>query len=164
MARNEDPKGTREKQPANVTHGSLRYVRSQRHLMGLDRTGARGGRDDVHAIEQETWQGRADEMRAMHAPVGDVGDVGDGGDGGDVGRSDERVREAVHELLTVDDFVDASAITIEVSEGVVALSGTVATRDQRVAAEDTAWGVEGVVDVINQLRVIPREVQAPFER
>jgi hypothetical protein len=179
MARHDD----NDTPPANVTHGALRYVRSQRHLNGQDRTAARGGRDDVAPFEQETWRGRDQRMREMHSGSGTPNAVSgntseasgntseaSGATAEQTGRGskrsfdDQRVREEVCELLTVHDYVDASEIEVDVKEGVVTLTGTVASRAQRRAAEDALFSVEGVVDVINQLRVLPREVSAPFER
>ena len=52
--------------PSQVMHGALRYIRSQAHLLRLERKGARGGRDDVGPFENELWRGRADRMRQMH--------------------------------------------------------------------------------------------------
>jgi hypothetical protein len=166
MARHDDDNTP----PANVTHGALRYVRSQRHLVGSDSTGARGGRDDVGAFEQETWRGRDQRMREMHSGSA----AGRGGSGGGAmehrgrrpkrSRDDVRVREDVCEVLTVHDRVDASEIEVDVKEGVVTLTGTVSSRAERRDAEDALFDVAGVVDVINQLRVLPREIAAPFER
>jgi hypothetical protein len=164
--------------PANVTHGALRYVRSQRHLTGSDRTGARGGRDDVSAFEQDTWRGRDQRMREMHSGGGSPSGATAEGDeraqpqGGSRPprqtptrkRDDVRLREDVCEVLTVHDRVDASEIEVDVKDGVVTLSGTVSSRGERREAEDALFDVPGVVDVINQLRVLPREVSAPFER
>lgn len=158
--------------PANVTHGALRYMRSQRHLHGRDRTGARAGRDDVGSIEQDTWRGRDQEVRRMHATPSASGS----------GRTTERdaaaetviepkrsqadrqVREDVCETLTVHNVVDATAIEVDVKEGIVTLSGTVCSREERRLAQDAVYDVPGVLDVVNNLRVVPRDVVAPFER
>jgi osmotically-inducible protein OsmY len=68
-------------------------------------------------------------------------------------RSDERIREEVSDTLTADPRVDASEITVNVEGGVVTLTGTVSSRDQKRRAEDCAEGVSGVSDVTNNLRV-----------
>ena len=46
----------------------------------------------------------------------------------------------------------ASEITIAVKQGVVTLSGSVTSRDQKRRAEDVAERISGVKDVSNQLR------------
>jgi hypothetical protein len=71
----------------------------------------------------------------------------------DYRRSDDRVREEVCDCMTDDPMLDASEITVQVSEGVVTLSGTVMSRDQKRRAEDVAERISGVTDVANQLRV-----------
>jgi osmotically-inducible protein OsmY len=59
----------------------------------------------------------------------------------------------VSDTLTADPRVDASEITVNVEGGVVTLTGTVSSRDQKRRAEDCAEGVSGVSDVTNNLRV-----------
>jgi hypothetical protein len=68
-------------------------------------------------------------------------------------RSDERIRENVCELFTVNGDLDPSEVEVSVREGEVILSGTVATRAQKRLAEDIADAVLGVVEVHNHLRV-----------
>jgi hypothetical protein len=79
----------------------------------------------------------------------------------DYRRSDDRVREEICDCMTDDPMLDASDITVQVSEGVVTLSGTVSSRDQKRRAEDVAERVSGVKDVTNQLRV-SREANGHF--
>jgi len=67
-------------------------------------------------------------------------------------RSDERIREDVCDRLSVDDEVDASDITVNVSGGEVRLEGTVLDRHSKHRAEDLAEAVSGVRDVNNNLR------------
>ncbi len=68
-------------------------------------------------------------------------------------RSDERIREAVCEVLADDEHIDASQIHVEVKDGEVTLSGTVDDRRTRREAEDCVIRVSGVRDVLVQLRV-----------
>jgi hyperosmotically inducible periplasmic protein len=56
------------------------------------------------------------------------------------------------ELATADDLRD-STINVDVDNGVVTLSGTVANATQKTRAETVAKGVEGVTSVKNQLKV-----------
>ncbi|HEX9160933.1 MAG TPA: BON domain-containing protein [Thermoanaerobaculia bacterium] len=71
-------------------------------------------------------------------------------------RSDERIREDVCELLSLDDFVDATEIEVNVSSATVTLTGTVQDRREKRRAEDIVESVTGVKDVQNQIRV-PRD-------
>lgn len=71
-------------------------------------------------------------------------------------RSDDRIREEVCDRLTDDRMLDASEITVEVKDGDVTLSGTVASRDDKRRAEDLAERCSGVNDVTNQLRTRPQ--------
>lgn len=71
----------------------------------------------------------------------------------DYRRSDDRVREEICDCMTDDPLLDASEITVQVSEGVVTLSGSVTSREQKRRAEDVAERISGVKDVANQLRV-----------
>jgi osmotically-inducible protein OsmY len=68
-------------------------------------------------------------------------------------RSDERVREAVCELLTDATDVDATDIDVQVESGVVLLSGRIDSRHAKRRAEDVAAEAGGVHDVINRLTV-----------
>jgi len=67
-------------------------------------------------------------------------------------RPDARIEDEVVQRLADADWVDASDVEVEVSDGVVTLAGEVETRDERRAAEDVTAEVAGVVDVINRLR------------
>lgn len=69
-------------------------------------------------------------------------------------RTDARIIEDVCERLTDDDDVDASAISVEVSDGVATLTGTVPDRRMKHRAEDLAESCAGVSDVENRLRVV----------
>src|SRR5690606_30482013 len=68
-------------------------------------------------------------------------------------RSDERIREDLNERLTEADDLDASDITVEVSNGVATLGGMVPQRWMKHRAEDLADGCTGVRDVRNPVRV-----------
>jgi len=63
-------------------------------------------------------------------------------------------REAV-DALTRDLRVDATRITVRVVNGVVTLQGTVDSYPSRAAAEAATREVSGVVEVINQLAIVP---------
>lgn len=68
-------------------------------------------------------------------------------------RSDERIREEVCEALSADPRIDATEIEVEVSEGIVTLSGTVEERRAKRFAEDVVEACSGVKDVKNDIRI-----------
>lgn len=68
-------------------------------------------------------------------------------------RTDERIREDLSDRLMDDPLVDASEITVHVSQGEITLEGSVETRRQKHRADDIAEQVRGVIDVHNRLRV-----------
>lgn len=68
-------------------------------------------------------------------------------------RSDERIGEDIHERLTDDPMLDAGAITVEVNEGQVTLSGQVEQRWLKHHAEDLVDACSGVRGIRNDLRV-----------
>jgi hypothetical protein len=68
-------------------------------------------------------------------------------------RSDDRIREEICDCMTEDPMLDASEIEVDVKQGEVMLSGSVASREQKRRAEDVAERISGVRDVTNQLRV-----------
>jgi osmotically-inducible protein OsmY len=71
--------------------------------------------------------------------------------------TDVEIAQAVRDQLIWDNQVDASDITVEVRDGRVTLSGTVATYSAKLAAEGDALMIEGVVSVDNELTVEPVE-------
>jgi hypothetical protein len=66
-------------------------------------------------------------------------------------RSDERLREIACDALTEDDLIDASGISVEVTDCEITLTGTVEDRAQKRAAEECVERIPGVRDVHNQL-------------
>jgi|KBSSwiStaDraftv2_1062776.scaffolds.fasta_scaffold08979_3 osmotically-inducible protein OsmY len=68
-------------------------------------------------------------------------------------RSEERIKEDVSECLENDGYLDASEIEVKVQNGIVTLSGSVDSREDKRRAEQLAEDCPGVKDVTNQLRV-----------
>lgn len=68
-------------------------------------------------------------------------------------RSDARIEEDINDKLTYDSYIDASDITVSVSNAEVTLTGTVPNRYTKRQAEDIAESVSGVTNVENRLRV-----------
>lgn len=69
-------------------------------------------------------------------------------------RSDERLVEEVCERLMDDWRVDASGISVNVSDAEVTLTGTVSSRDEKRRAGECAEDVAGVRNVFNQIRLV----------
>jgi len=68
-------------------------------------------------------------------------------------RPDEELKSDVEDALFYDTWVDAEAITVEVSGGVVTLRGELPDYDEVRYATDDAWDVDGVRGVRSELRV-----------
>lgn len=68
-------------------------------------------------------------------------------------RSDERIREDTNDRLWASGRLDANGIDVSVEGGVVSLNGLTDSRWAKRKAEDLAWTVPGVVDVINNLHL-----------
>jgi osmotically-inducible protein OsmY len=68
-------------------------------------------------------------------------------------RSDERISDDAHQRLTDDPWLDASSISLSVSEGEVTLSGTVENREAKHRAERLIEDLSGVTHVQNNLRL-----------
>jgi osmotically-inducible protein OsmY len=101
------------------------------------------------AREQEWNRSRSNDDSGLHARNAG-GFFGRGPKG--YTRSDDRIREDVCDRLSYDDEVDASDITVTVSNGEVTLEGSVPDRHSKHRAEDIADAVNGVKDVHNRLK------------
>ena len=79
-------------------------------------------------------------------------------------RNDERLKKDVVDQLFWDNRVDSSDVKVEVSDGVVTLSGTLPSLTMCMAAVEDAEDVAGVCRVANNLQVeIPEMLQAPSD-
>jgi len=70
-----------------------------------------------------------------------------------VKKSDTQIHHDVLEELTWDSRVDEKEVGVQVAGGVVTLSGTVTNWAKRVAAQEAAHRVIGVLDVANDITV-----------
>lgn len=68
-------------------------------------------------------------------------------------RSDERIREDLCERLAHDDRLEVQDVEVQVSAGVVTLTGAVRDRRQKYCVEDIADDIFGVREVNNRIRV-----------
>lgn len=122
--------------------------------------GSEYGRDDHRrwwdktTDEVQSWFGHDDDARRRRADEG--GSYRGRGPEG-YRRSDERIREDVHDKLTDDCLLDASRIAVAVEKGEVTLSGSVVHRRDKRRAEDLVDVLSGVRHVQNNIRVHGRD-------
>jgi hypothetical protein len=74
-------------------------------------------------------------------------------------RSDDRIREDLYERIMHHDYIDASEVTVNVSQGMVTLEGSVPERHMKHDIENIVDGCPGVKDIDNRLRVARHEWQ-----
>jgi osmotically-inducible protein OsmY len=68
-------------------------------------------------------------------------------------KTDTQIHHDVIEELKWDSRVDETEVGVQVAAGVVTLTGTVTSWAKRVAAQEAARRVIGVLDVANDLKV-----------
>jgi osmotically-inducible protein OsmY len=68
-------------------------------------------------------------------------------------KSDEHIHQEVLRELRWDSRLDETDVDVEVDQGVVTLTGTVASYAEKLAAQAAAHRVPGVLDVANDIRV-----------
>lgn len=73
--------------------------------------------------------------------------------------TDDEVEDALRIALEKDGLVDASGITVFAKNWVVTLNGSVGSDAEKNAAEEDAWYIWGVNDVVNNLVVRPAGAQ-----
>lgn len=71
--------------------------------------------------------------------------------------SDREVKSLVVERLKVNPHTKDHDLRVDVKQGVVVLGGQVPSWLAKRAAGDDAWDTAGVVDVSNQLEIVPSE-------
>jgi osmotically-inducible protein OsmY len=68
-------------------------------------------------------------------------------------KTDSQIQRDVLQELTWDPRVEETDVGVEVDQGVVTLTGTVGSYAKRLAAQEAAHRVQGVLDVANDVRV-----------
>lgn len=79
-------------------------------------------------------------------------------------RDDASIRDDLHVVLTAHDEIDASDVEVLVDRGEVLLRGRVRRRATKRLIEDIAYGIGGVRDVTNLLRIGPHAAPTPPEQ
>ena len=72
-------------------------------------------------------------------------------------RTSEQIRQDILNHLAWDSRVDERRVMVEVTEGIVTLSGVVSSHMQRSAAEMDVRSIPGVVKVMNRLKILKLE-------
>jgi osmotically-inducible protein OsmY len=70
-------------------------------------------------------------------------------------RTDSQIHQKVLDELRWDTRVDETDVGVEVDNGVVTLSGSVTDYIKKIAAQEAAHRVDGVLDVVNHVEVCP---------
>jgi osmotically-inducible protein OsmY len=70
-------------------------------------------------------------------------------------RTDKDLKQRILNELKWDSRVDWASVNVQVTEGVVTLTGAVTSYAQKVAAQNAAHRVAGVLDVANDIEVKP---------
>jgi len=71
-----------------------------------------------------------------------------------IAKTDHEIHQAVLQELTWDTRVDETDVGVEVDSGVVTLTGTVSSYAKKLAAQEAAHRVLGVLDVANDVQVL----------
>lgn len=79
-------------------------------------------------------------------------------------RADDELRQEVEDTLFYDTWVDADAITVQVQDGVVTLTGVLPSFEELRYAVDDAWDVDGVRGVRSELQVTRAVAARPGAR
>jgi osmotically-inducible protein OsmY len=111
----------------------------------LDRPVATAGREP--AVDTE-------RARETGAAIGET--VAVGADRAQRAVTNAALTSKIKAKMALDDSIDAAAIDVDTVEGTVTLTGTVGTEAQRTRALQLARETEGVVSVIDRLRVAGR--------
>ena len=140
----ETPWGTRELPPAWGWGPFERSTRGRRLRNGTFGRGASYGYDGESVVMRPGPEEDPEmPLAAEHSECGPRGYC----------RSDARIFEDVCEQMTEHPLLDCSNIEVAVESGEVVLDGTVRDPHLKYLAEDIAYGVRGVQEVLNQIRV-----------
>ncbi|MGV9103489.1 MAG: BON domain-containing protein [Candidatus Thorarchaeota archaeon] len=71
--------------------------------------------------------------------------------------TDSEIKSNIADMLDWNSSIDASEIDVDVSAGVVTLDGVVDAYWKKLRAEDVASRATGVLNVVNELAVVPTE-------
>ena len=78
-------------------------------------------------------------------------------------RSDDEIRQDIKDALLYDPATEAYEVDVQVKNGVVILSGTVDSYQEGIMSGKVAKGVDGVVELINNITYAPKEDRSDLE-
>jgi hyperosmotically inducible protein len=93
----------------------------------------------------------SDRAREVGADIGEK--VATGASAAQEGLANAQITARIKSKMALDESVSASAIDVDTADGVVTLSGTVASGAERARALQLARETEGVVSVVDRLDV-----------
>ncbi len=135
-------------------------VRGGREHQGFSNYAGGGARDSHHPFERGGYGAGAHERQMTESDMGlgwraEEIDRGPHWGKGPKGyrRSDERIKDDVCDSIAQQGWIDATDVEVRVENGVVVLTGTVASRDDKRRLEQMADRIHGVEDVRNEIRV-----------
>lgn len=128
------------------TYGPSGAAYSSEYYRDRDNRYEDGERYGRFAQQSNDWSGESQRRPGFFKRLFGIGPKG-------YKRSDERVREDIAERLMQSPVIDSSDVSVEVSDGIVTLEGTVPERHMKHAIEDVADSCLGVEDVDNKIRV-----------
>ena len=68
-------------------------------------------------------------------------------------RPDDLIHQEIHDRLTLHGWIDARRMTVQVQDGIVTLTGSVNSKEEKRIAEEVIETVSGVRDLRNELRI-----------
>ncbi|MFT7167589.1 MAG: hypothetical protein ACI80K_000711 [Paracoccaceae bacterium] len=155
MSQSNDPK--QDPSPTTSDESGEDHTRSLRLAYGdLSSGGSRYGDQKFRA---EPYRSGHDEMEGYYEalsasivpPSEQEGAIGLPVDALGIERPDQELVDAVTEVLALGDGMDATEIRVNCSKGIVTLNGQALDRTAKRAADDAAYGVLGVKDVMNRI-------------
>ncbi|HEY5616847.1 MAG TPA: BON domain-containing protein [Vicinamibacterales bacterium] len=111
----------------------------------------RDGASEPGAVGTTGTSINVDRARQAGAKVGEA--VAEGANEVQRAASDAGLTAKIKSKMTLDDRIDAAAIDVDTSNGVVTLSGSVDAPQQRERAVQLARETDGVTSVIDQLTI-----------
>lgn len=71
--------------------------------------------------------------------------------------TDTEIKNNIKNVFIWNPVIDISDVDLEVDTGVVTLKGTIDSYWKKIRAEELAFNMSGVIDVVNELAVVPTE-------
>jgi len=69
--------------------------------------------------------------------------------------SDEEIKSNIENMLMWNSYINEASIDVSVQDGIVKLEGSVESLWKKIRAEEIAYDMRGVIEVINELAVVP---------